>query len=139
MCERIALCAAVALLAAGLEPAAAQVQAPTAQPPEKHYQAARAALMEGNMDRADLEVKLALQDNPLDAASHFMLGCLLERKGENDQAIVGFQRALTLDATNPEALYNLGDDAAAEEGRGGPGFPPARERRIDPPRSRPVL
>ena len=100
--------AAVALLAAGLEPAAAQVQPPTAQPPEKHYQAARAALMGGNMDRANLEVKLALQDNPLDAASHFMLGCLLERKGENDQAIVGFQRALTLDATNPEALYNLG-------------------------------
>jgi len=81
MCERIALWAAVALLAAGLEPAAAQFQPPTAQPPEKHYQAARAALMGGNMDRANLEVKLALQDNPLDAASHFMLGCLLERKG----------------------------------------------------------
>ena len=93
---------------AGLEPAAAQVQPPKPQPPETHYQAARAALMGGNMDKANLEVKLALQDNPLDAASHFLLGCLLERKGENDQAIVGFQRALALDPTNPEALYNLG-------------------------------
>jgi len=90
------------------EPAAAQVQPPKPQPPEMHYQAARAALMEGNMEKANLEVKLALQDNPLDAASHFLLGCLLERKGEHDQAIVAFQRALTLDPTNPEALYNLG-------------------------------
>ena len=60
------------------------------------------------MDKANLEVKLALQDNPLDAASHFLLGCLLERKGEHDQAIVAFQRAVALDPTNPDALYNLG-------------------------------
>ena len=93
---------------AGPEAADAQVQPPKAQPPEKHYQAARAALMAGNMEKANLEVKLALQDNPLDAASHFLLGCLLQRKGENDQAIVGFQRALALDPANPEAQYNLG-------------------------------
>jgi hypothetical protein len=64
--------------------------------------------MGGNMDKANLEVKLALQDNPLDAASHFLLGCLLERKGEHDQAVVAFQRAVALDPTNPDALYNLG-------------------------------
>jgi Flp pilus assembly protein TadD len=64
--------------------------------------------MEDNLGKANLEVKLALQDNPLDAASHFLLGCLLEQKGEHDQAIVGFQRASTLDPTKPEALYNLG-------------------------------
>jgi len=93
---------------AGLEPVAAQVQSLKPQPPDKHYQAARAALMGGNMDKANLEVKLALQDNPLDAASHFLLGCLLERKGEHDQAIVAFQRAVALDPTNPDALYNLG-------------------------------
>jgi len=91
-----------------LEPAAAQVQPPKPLPPKAHYQAARAALMRGNTDKANLEVKLALQDNPLDAASHFLLGCLLERKGEHDQAIVAFQRAVALDATNPDALYNLG-------------------------------
>jgi tetratricopeptide (TPR) repeat protein len=92
---------------AGLKPAAAQIQPQKPQPPEKHYQAARAALMEGNLDKANLEVKLALQDNPLDAASHFLLGCLLEQKGEHDQAIVGFQRASALDPANPKALYNL--------------------------------
>jgi Flp pilus assembly protein TadD len=98
---------AVALLAGVFAPAADQVQ-PSLPPPVQHYQTARAALIAGNMDKADLEVKLALQDNPLDAEAHFLLGCLLERKGENDQAIVGFQRALSLDPTNPDALYNLG-------------------------------
>jgi Tfp pilus assembly protein PilF len=93
---------------AALEPAAAQVQPPKQQHPKAHYQAARAALIGGNTDKANLEVKLALQDNPLDAASHFLLGCLLERKGEHDQAIVAFQRAVALDPTNPDALYNLG-------------------------------
>jgi len=93
---------------AGPEPAAAQVQPPKPQPPGMHYQTARAALMEDNMEKANLEVKLALQNNPLDAASHFLFGCLLARKGENDQAIVGFQRTLALDPTNLEALYNLG-------------------------------
>jgi len=101
------LCFAVLALA-GLKPAAAQLQPPKPPRPELHYQAARAALRGGNLDKANLEVKLALQDNPLDAESHFLLGCLLERKGEHDQAIVGFQRALALDPADPEALYNLG-------------------------------
>jgi len=93
---------------AGLQPAAAQVQAPKPQAPEKHYEAARAALMGGDRAKALREVKLALQDNPLDAASHFLLGCLLERTGENDQAIVGFDRASALDPASPAALSNLG-------------------------------
>jgi Flp pilus assembly protein TadD len=87
---------------AGLEPAAAQVQALKPCRPEEHNQFARAALMGHNIDKANLEVKLGLQDNPLDAESHFLLGCLLARKGENDQAIVGFQRALAIDPTKPE-------------------------------------
>jgi len=97
-----------ALLAVGPEPAAAQVQSPKSQPLEGHYQAARAALTRGDTDKAKLEVKLALQDNPLDAASHFLLASLLERQGDHDQAIVGLQRALTLHPTNFVALYNLG-------------------------------
>src|SRR3990172_594530 len=93
---------------AGLQPAAAQVQPPKPHLPEKHYEAARAALMRGDRAKALREVKLALQDNPLDAASHFLLGCLLEQTGENDQAIVGFDRASALDPADPAALYNLG-------------------------------
>ncbi len=104
----IALFTAIALLAIGSMPASAQVQPSKPQPPEKHYQAARDALTRGDTDNARLEAKLAIQDNPLDAAAHFLLASLLALQGENDQAIVGFQRALTLDPTNAEALYNLG-------------------------------
>ena len=93
---------------AGSAPVTVQVQPPKLQPAKTHYQSALAELKGGNTDKASLEVKLALQDNPLDAASHFLLGCLLERKGEHDQAIVAFQRAVALDPTNPDALYNLG-------------------------------
>jgi Flp pilus assembly protein TadD len=88
---------------ATVKPAAAQ-----GQPTGNHYQAARAAFMNGDKAKADLEVKLALQENPLDAKAHFLLGCLLEQKGETDQAIVGFQRVAAIEPTNPEALYNLG-------------------------------
>ncbi len=100
--------ALAALLAVGPEPAAAQAPLPKSQPLEGHYQAARAALTRGDTDKAKFEVKLALQDNPLDAASHFLLASLLERQGDHDQAIVGLQRALTLHPTNLVALYNLG-------------------------------
>ncbi len=93
----VALLLGIVMLASAIE-----------QPAEKHYQAARAALAKGNLAKAEREVKLALQDNPLDAKSHFLLGCLLAAKGERDQAIVGFQRALALDSANPEAQFNLG-------------------------------
>jgi len=89
--------------AASFKPASPQVQ-----PARTHYQAALAELRAGNMDKAGHEVKLALQDNPLDASAHFLFGCLLERQGEHDQAIVAFHRAVALDPSNPDALYNLG-------------------------------
>lgn len=79
-----------------------------AQPPKTHYQTALAELKAGNTEKASLELKLALQDNPLDASSHFLFGCLLEHKGEHDLAIMAFQRAAALDPNNPDALYNLG-------------------------------
>jgi Flp pilus assembly protein TadD len=104
----LAVVLALLILAAGLEPATARDQPPKLQPPNTHYQTALADLKEGNTDKATLEVKLAIQDNPLDAASHFLLGCLLERKGERDQSIVAYQRAVAIDPTDPDALYNLG-------------------------------
>ena len=87
------------------ESAAAQ-----AQPAGTHIEATRAALAEGDVERACLEVKLALQDNPFEAKSHFLFGCLLEMRGEHDQAVVAFERALALDSANSEALYNLGTE-----------------------------
>jgi len=104
----LAVVLALLILAAGLVPATAQDQPPKLQPQNTHYQAALADLKGGNTDKATLEVKLALQENPLDAPSHFLLGSLLERKGEHDQAIVAYQRAVAIDSTNPDALYNLG-------------------------------
>lgn len=88
---------------AAIPPMAAKVQ-----PSGDHYQAARVALAKGDTAKAALEVKLALQDNPLDARAHFLFACLLEMKGEHDQAVVGFQRALATDSSNPEVFYNLG-------------------------------
>jgi len=104
----LAVVLALLVLAAGLEPAAAQDPPSKVQPPNTHYQTALADLSGGNTDRAALEVKLAIQENPHDAASHFLLGGLLERNGERDQAIVAYQRSVALDPTNPDALYNLG-------------------------------
>ena len=104
----LAVVLALLILAAGLVPATAQDQPPKLQPQNTHYQTALADLKGGNTDKATLEVKLALQENPLDAPSHFLLGSLLERKGEHDQAIVAYQRAVAIDSTNPDALYNLG-------------------------------
>jgi tetratricopeptide (TPR) repeat protein len=64
--------------------------------------------MQSDRAKANLEVKLALQDNPSDAKAHFLLASLFAEQGNYDLAIVGFQRACALDPTNPEALYNLG-------------------------------
>ncbi len=77
-------------------------------PRDTHYQTARAALTDGDIGKAKLELRLALQDNPLDAKSHYLLASLLGREGELDQAIVGFQQAVTLEPANADARYNLG-------------------------------
>jgi Tfp pilus assembly protein PilF len=106
--RKVALCVAAALLAASLFAAPARAGGPTPPSADQHYQSARAAFLAGNLTTADLEVRLAIQGNPANAASHFLLGCVLERKGQNDQAVVGFQQALALDPTNPAVLYNLG-------------------------------
>ena len=78
------------------------------QPLEKHYEAARTALMKGDDAQAKRELKLSLQDDPLHAQSHLLLASLYGREGDVDQAIVGFQRTMTLDPNNPVARYNLG-------------------------------
>lgn len=93
---------------AASEPAGTPVHQPLPPPGRPHYQAARSALVAGDLHKAAREVKLALQDDPRDAAAHFLLGCLLERTGENDQALVAFQQAVVIDPANPEALHNLG-------------------------------
>ncbi len=68
-----------------IEPPAPPAPLAKPLPSGKHYQAARAALAAGDLGKAGLEVKLALQDDPRNAAAHFLLGCLLERKGQSDR------------------------------------------------------
>jgi Tfp pilus assembly protein PilF len=98
---RIAACSgATAVLAA------CAAQPPAA--PRPHYDFARAAAAAGDDAAAGREVKLALQDDPLDARSHFLEGCLLARHGAADQAAVGFQRTASLDPANADAAYNVG-------------------------------
>ena len=69
------------------------------------------------MRRQQTRGEACAPEQPLDAAAHFLLASLLAQEGKSDQAIVGFQRALTLDPTNPETLYNLGTMLLSRESR----------------------
>jgi len=100
---RVAARTAVALFISWMLPATAEIQAL-----DEHFQAARVALNRGDTDKAERELKLSLQDNPLDAEAHLLLGSLLGREGDLDQAMVGFQRAMTLEPSSAVARYNLG-------------------------------
>lgn len=73
-----------------------------------YYHNAKVAIAEGDIDQASLDLKLALQANPLDPKAHYMLGSLMASQGADDQAIIGFQRAIRINPTNPKALHNLG-------------------------------
>ncbi len=77
-------------------------------PLEAHYRAARAALARGDTNKAKRELKLSLQENPLDAEAHFLLASLLGREGDLDQAAVGYQETVKLAPNNAVARYNLG-------------------------------
>jgi Tfp pilus assembly protein PilF len=78
------------------------------QAPQSHATDATEALARGDMERADLDLKLAIQADPLDAQSHHRLACLLAQRGEREQALVGFQRALTIDPADASAAYDAG-------------------------------
>ena len=102
--SKIILClAAIAFVATSAVFVSAESQSA-----DEHIEAARAALAKGKTDKAERELKSALQRDPLRAESHLLLASLLALRGEHDQAIVGFQRAATIDPSAPEALYNLG-------------------------------
>jgi hypothetical protein len=99
---------AFAFLLALIPNPASGVAAPQAAPLEQHYQAALTALKQRDTETAKRELKLSLQDNPLHAESHFLLGSLLGREGDIDQAMVGYQRTIVLEPGNAAAQYNLG-------------------------------
>ncbi len=76
--------------------------------PESRTSRARASLVRGDDDRADVELKLAIQADPLDAEAHRLLACLLAKRGEREQSFVGFQRAMAIDPADASSAYNAG-------------------------------
>ena len=98
----VAPLAATVLWLCGMELTAADTP-----PWERHYEAARTALASGDTDRAKRELKLSLQDNPLDGRSHFLLASILAREGDLDQAIVGFQQTAILEPNNAMIRQNF--------------------------------
>jgi Tfp pilus assembly protein PilF len=99
---------AACLLPAGAAALLASCAATAPIAPESRTAGARVAIARGDVARADSELKLALQANPLDAEAHHMLGCILAQRGEREQALVGFQRAISIDPADAEAAYNTG-------------------------------
>ena len=99
----LARIAAIACLAS-----AAACASPTQVAPETRTEMAREAFVDGDMEDAALEAKLALQGNPLDAHAHFVLANSLASQGQLDQAVVGYRRVWALDPTHPLAAYNIG-------------------------------
>lgn len=72
------------------------------------YRRASLAAQQGDLEQAEEEVLLALRDNPRHAAAHELYASLLLHRGLEGQAIVGLERSLAFDSSNPRALYNLG-------------------------------
>ena len=66
------------------------------------------ALSQNHLEARSKELKLAIQANPLDGAAHYRLASLLAYQGLDDQAIIGYQRTLTVDPTQTAAYHNMG-------------------------------
>ena len=81
---------------------------PSKQSPPYHHHQAEAALQDGDIEQAQRDLRLALQQNPLNSDAHYELASILARQGLDDQAIIGYQRALTLDPTLTAAYHNMG-------------------------------
>ena len=57
---------------------------------------------------SETDLRLALQQNPLDSEAHLLLASILAGSGQDDQAIIGYQRAITIDPTLTVAYHNMG-------------------------------
>lgn len=54
--------------------------------------------------------------NPADASAHYNLGLIHQQRGEFDEAIKRFERAIEIDADETDAHYQLGRIARTQEG-----------------------
>jgi len=60
---------------------------------------------QGKVDEAIQMIRSMEQEAAATAEYHYQLGCCLEDKGERDEAIKHFERALDIDPQHPEALF----------------------------------
>ncbi len=72
------------------------------------YESALEALRRGENRQAERSLKMAIYKNPRHAFAHYHLALIYAQDEKDELAMVGFQRALELEPTFPEALYNLG-------------------------------
>ncbi len=74
---------------------------------ESYYQTALTAAAQGRSDAALAAVRVALEKEPLAARSHAAHGWLLWEKGLRAEAATAWERAVELDPTMLDALYNI--------------------------------
>jgi Flp pilus assembly protein TadD len=68
---------------------------------------AYAALLKGDLDRAQQEAEQAIRLDPKLGSGFINLGLVLAKRGEYVKAKLAFQRALDLDPEDPRAKDNL--------------------------------
>lgn len=69
---------------------------------------ARGAYQRENYEKAQSILLNILRVEPRNAEAHELLSYIYWREGDEDRAIIGFERSLAIDHTNPQAAYNLG-------------------------------
>jgi Flp pilus assembly protein TadD len=72
------------------------------------------ALEQGDLQSARARFERAIAVDPRSSRAHSNLGVVFERAGDRGRAIAEWQTAVALDASNLDALYNLGTSLAAD-------------------------
>ncbi len=96
------LCALTALLLAACSGSSSRVQAQPERAAEINLELAIDYLRKGNLVSAKEKVERALDQNPRNARAHSIAAMLYDRLGEEKAADSHYERAVSLDAKNPE-------------------------------------
>jgi len=63
---------------------------------------------EGDLDKAEASIRMALAKDPRSAEANYVYGMILAQQGKEELSIVGLRRTLDLHPGHGGALYNLG-------------------------------
>lgn len=75
------------------------------------------ALEQGDLQSARKHFERAIAVDPRSSRAHSNLGVVFEHSGDRERAIAEWQTAVRLDASDLDALYNLGTSLAAANRR----------------------